>query len=254
MALLTSLCKALDRDLDMKMLAQYPTARLLTEALEAQQAIGDAETDATDITVRAPAWTHRLYRWFVSLVLHSFSRLRVEGQQNIPQGPCIFAPNHQSILDGFYLACSLPSDRFRDTYYYVISKFLENSLRRRFASRHNLVAMELNGDLRKSLKTLKEILRQGKSVAIFPEGTRSMDGTMGDFSPTFAQLAIQAKVPVVPVAIKGAFDVLPRWKRFPSFGKTVRLSFLPPCQPGEDASSQELRNETKARIQRQLEA
>jgi hypothetical protein len=56
------------------------------------------------------------------------------------------------------------------------------------------------------------------------------------------------------VAIKGAFDVLPRWKRFPSFGKTVRLSFLPPCQPGEDASSQELRNETKARIQRQLEA
>ena len=254
MALLTSLCKALDRELDMKLLAQYPTARLLTAALENSQAGSEIAVQAPTFSVHRPACTHRLYRWFASLGLRCLSHFSVDGQENIPQGPCIFAPNHQSLLDGFYLASALPAKKFTSTYYYVISKFIDGGLRRWFASRHNLVAMELNGDLRQSLATLVQILRQGQSVTIFPEGTRSMDGHLGDFSPTFAQLALQAKVPIVPVAIKGAFEVLPRWAHFPSFGKTVRLSFLPPVQPDDDASSQELRQETKDRIQRHLEA
>jgi len=253
MALLTSLCKTLERDLDIKVLAVYPTARLLTEAIENSQLDFEEEATAAAAMVNRPACTHRLYRWFASLGLRCLSRFSVDGLENIPQGPCIFAPNHQSLLDGFYLASALPAKKYSSTYYYVISKFIDGGLRRWFASRHNLVAMELNGDLRQSLATLAQILRQGQSVTIFPEGTRSMDGRLGDFSPTFAQLAIQAKVPIVPVAIKGAFEVLPRWARFPSFGKTVRLSFLPPVQPVDDASSQELRQETKDRIQRCLE-
>ena len=121
------------------------------------------------------------------------------------------------------------------------------------ARHHNIVAMELNGDLRESIGLLESALKDGKSVAIFPEGTRSMDGSMGEFYQTFAQLAVNAKAPVVPVVIDGAFDVLPRGKSFPNCGKTVKLSFLPPITPNANKTAEAICKETKEKIQSVLD-
>ncbi|MBR5025871.1 MAG: 1-acyl-sn-glycerol-3-phosphate acyltransferase, partial [Victivallales bacterium] len=142
--------------------------------------------------------------------------------------------------------------RFHDTYYYAISKFVDGPVTGYIARHHNVVAMELNGDLRESIGLLESALKSGKSVAIFPEGTRSMDGSMGEFHLTFAQMAVNTQVPVVPVVIDGVFDVLPRGKSFPTFGKTVKLTFLPPITPNANAAAEAICRETREKIQNHL--
>ena len=80
-----------------------------------------------------------------------------------------------------------------------------------------LDAIELDRD-RSGLAGLKETikrLKQGKKVLIFPEGTRTSDGKIAPLKPGFLSVARRSKVPLIPVAITGAYDALPRTKRFP---------------------------------------
>jgi long-chain acyl-CoA synthetase len=249
MTLLSSLGKDLNREIPVAMLAQHPTARSLAEALAAMPSNQtEAITSSEPIVLPKTACTHGIYRHVFSLLLHSFSKIVVEGRDNIPKGACLFAPNHQSFLDPFYLASAMDGDRYLNTFFYTISKFINGGQIAKFAKRHNMVAMEINGDIRQSLALLRKALEEGKSVVVFPEGTRSMDGSMGDFKTSFAQLALDAHAPIIPVAIDGAFDVLPRNKRMPSFGKTVSIRFLPPIVPQINDTSKSLTDKTKDSI------
>jgi len=241
LALYSALCKEMHREFDVFLLAKCPTARMLAAAL-ANGGSGAAPVNNAPAMRRPelskPAWNHGMLRGMMRTAMRMLSRVAVEGTQHIPEGPCIFAPNHQSLLDALYLSGALDARRYRETYFYAIGKFFDGPLKRRFARRHNLITMEINGDLAQSLAQLEEALRQGKSIVIFPEGTRTMDGTLGDFRPAFAQLALATGATVVPVAIDGAYEVLPRWARWPRFGKDVRIAFLPPCTPQPDAPAE----------------
>ena len=252
MNLLSSLSADLGVSLQVETLAKHPTARALAEAIDAG---GDsvAAVPAKKYELPKTGCTHGLFRLCAKAFLHCVSKTEVTGKENIPDGPCIFAPNHQSSLDAFYLSAAMDAKRFHDTYYYAISKFVDGPITGYLARHHNIVAMELNGDLRASIGLLESALKDGKSVAIFPEGTRSMDGSMGEFHLTFAQMAVNTKVPVVPVVIDGAFDVLPRGKSFPNCGHTVKLSFLPPITPDKNMTAEVICRDTKEKIQSVLE-
>ena len=180
------------------------------------------------------------------------SHLKLSGVENIPEGACVIAPNHQSAIDGFCVGAALDSKRFKDTYFYAISKFIDGRFSSGFARRHNMIAMELNGDLRQSFGLLKEALTQGKTIVIFPEGTRSMDGSVGEFRPTFAQLALECQVPIVPVAIDGALAVLPRGKSFPNMGKTISVQFLKPIMPSDGDTATVLAAKTQKQVETAL--
>ncbi|MBR4416943.1 MAG: AMP-binding protein, partial [Victivallales bacterium] len=198
MNLLSSLSAELGVSLQVETLAKHPTARSLAEAIDAG---GETVTAAPSKKYELPktGWTHGFFRVCSKAFLNCISKPEITGQENIPNGPCIFAPNHQSSLDAFYLSAAIDAKRFHDTYFYAISKFVDGPISGYLARHHNVVAMELNGDLRESIGLLESALKDGKSVAIFPEGTRSMDGSMGEFHLTFAQLSVNAQVPVVPV-------------------------------------------------------
>lgn len=255
-AFISSLGRELGRELDISLLAQYPTARQLAEALPQQQPAEQNNPPAVPAPggLRQPSWTHGFWRLFITAAMRCLASLTAEGSQNLPDGPCIFAPNHASLLDAFFLIGTLDGQRFRNTYFYAISKFFEGKLRHWFASRHNLIAMEINGDLRQSMSQLALALREGKSVVIFPEGTRSMDGALGEFRPSFAQLAAETGVPVIPVAIRGTYEVLPRWAHYPKFGRRVNISFLPALRPGEVRDDEALCRATRDRIAIALQA
>ena len=250
MNLMSSLCVALNMEVPVEMLVKYPTARTLAEALAATDNAGTAahHVSAKATPLPQPAWTHGIVRTLALAYLRCISKIVIGGRENIPDGPVIFAPNHQSSLDGFYLAAGFDADRFKKTYYYVISKFISGPFTRWFAKRHNLIALEINGDLRQSIGKLATALKQGNSIAIFPEGTRSIDGHLCEFRPTFAQISVETGAPIVPVLIDGSFDVLPRNHRFPSFGKTVKVTFLPPCNPSPGRTAAELCQETVDKI------
>jgi 1-acyl-sn-glycerol-3-phosphate acyltransferase len=75
-----------------------------------------------------------------------------------------------------------------------------------------------------AMKLVIQRLKRGAAVIVFPEGTRTRDGRLGEFKSGFALIAKRAGVPVVPVAIVGAYECWPRTRRFPRPGR-IRLEF-----------------------------
>lgn len=79
----------------------------------------------------------------------------------------------------------------------------------------NLAALDRKASLSKSLKQAGEFLEQGKTVLIFPEGTRSDDGQIHEFKRAFAHLALSYDVDVLPLYLKGTHDALPKGGALP---------------------------------------
>ncbi|MFN3695318.1 MAG: lysophospholipid acyltransferase family protein, partial [Ignavibacterium sp.] len=148
----------------------------------------------------------------------------------LPEAPFILAPNHQSFLDGLFVAVFLKNKTLKKTYFYAKEKHVKNRILKFIADKSNVIVMDLS-DLKTSLQKLAEVLRNGRNLIIFPEGTRSFTGELGDFKKTFAILSRELNVPVIPVAIEGANKALPRGKIIPRPFKKVKVKFLNPIMP-----------------------
>ncbi len=164
-----------------------------------------------------------------------YFRFRGKGTANIPEGPCIIAPNHQSYFDGLFVASWLKNKSVRNTYFYAKEKHIRSRFLKFFANRHHIIIMDLNKDLKESIQKMGEALRKKKNLIIFPEGTRSSDGSLGEFKKTFAILSRELNVPIVPVSIKGANNALPRGSKFPRPFKKVSVEFLKPVYPTNES-------------------
>ena len=154
--------------------------------------------------------SHCLARVYGRIVLSvSGMRVRVEGLENIPrEGGCVVASNHLSFTDTPLLLARIPLQfRFLARSGLLRVPFIGGHLRR---AGHISVPLE---DVRGSLKAMSEAARmvrdRGVSALIFPEGGRS-EGELQEFKEGAAYIAIKAGVPVVPVAIQGTREVLPR--------------------------------------------
>ncbi len=180
-----------------------------------------------------------------------YNRLQITGKENIPaNGPMIIAPNHQSYLDGALLAAGLPMKILRNSYFYATEDHVQGSLRKTYADHSNIILME-RGNLRDSILKLAEVLKQGKNVIIFPEGSRSRTGRLTDFKKTFAILSRELQVPILPVCIKGAFEALPRSRHFISPNK-IEVEYLKPIIPNDERSYNDIANDVKQLINEKL--
>lgn len=195
-------------------------------------------------------FTHNAMKNSAKVFLKLYFRLKGEGLENIPEGPFILAPNHQSFFDGLFVAVFLKNKLLKQTYFYAKEKHVKNKLLKFIANKHNVIVMDLN-DLKTSLQKLAEVLKRGKNIIIFPEGTRTISGDIGDFKKTFAILSRELNVPVVPVVIKGAYDALPRGTHFPKPWKKINVRFLKPVKP-ENHTYESLKDIVKAKVTEQL--
>jgi len=160
-------------------------------------------------------------------------QLETRGLENIPtSGPYILAPNHQSVLDGPLVVSALSEEALRDMYFYAKKDHVRGPLMRFLARNNNIIIMDLS-TLKDSIRMLGEVLKQGRNIAIFPEGTRTRDGKVGSFKKAFAILSKELDVPVVPVRIEGAYEAMPRGKHIPVSHKVV-VTYLPVVKPTED--------------------
>ncbi|WP_439181661.1 AMP-binding protein [Carboxylicivirga taeanensis] len=166
---------------------------------------------------------------------HLYFGFKGKGINNIPDEPCIIAPNHQSYFDGLFVASWLKNKRVRNTYFYAKEKHIKSRFLKFFANRHHIIIMDLNKDLKESIQKMGEALKKKKNLIIFPEGTRSLDGSLGEFKKTFAILSRELNVPIVPVSIKGAVNALPRGAKFPRPFKKVSVEFLKPVYPNDES-------------------
>lgn len=170
-----------------------------------------------------------------------------EGLENIPEGPAIITPNHQSYFDGLFVTAFLKKRIIRESYFYAKRKHIKNRFLNFMANKNNVIIMDINSDLKESIQKMAEVLKQQKKIIIFPEGTRSLTGELGDFKKTFAILSKELNVPVLPVAISGAYKALPTGSRFPKAGTKVHVKYLKPIYP-EDYSLEEITNKVKTVI------
>lgn len=173
-----------------------------------------------------------------------YNRLSIIGQQNLPDGPCIIAPNHQSFLDSPVAMSGMSWNMLCDCYFYTAEKHVRSNFRRYLARHNNIVIME-QADLKNSILRLAEVLRQGKKVMIFPEGTRSRDGKLLPFKKMFAILSKELNVPIIPTLISGAVGALPRGAAFIR-PKKISVQYFPAVVPETNDTYDQLSDKVKA--------
>ncbi len=155
--------------------------------------------------------------WVVKAILAPILRVlfrpSVEGLENVPnEGPAILASNHVSFSDSIFLPLVVPRRiTFLAKSDYFTGRGLKGSLIRGFFSGAGQVPIDRSGAsaAQAALDTGKRILRQGKLLGIYPEGTRSPDGRLYRGKTGVARLALEAGVPVIPVAMIGTFEIQP---------------------------------------------
>ena len=174
-----------------------------------------------------------LILWFFKLIARLYFRLEGRGAENIPQeGPYMLAANHQSFLDGMLVMAYSPKKNVRKTFFFAKESHVKHPIVQSIAKRHNVIVMEPT-NLKTSIQRMGEAFKQGKNIIIFPEGTRTETGEVGEFKKTFAILAKELNVPIVPCSIHGAYEALPKHSKWARPFK-IRVDYLPVIQPQPD--------------------
>jgi long-chain acyl-CoA synthetase len=138
---------------------------------------------------------------------------KVTGRANIPfNRNVIVAANHASHLDMGLVKYALGSYGKDIVSLAAQDYFFEGNRFRKayFENFTNLVPMPRTGALRQALRTAGELLEQGKTVLLFPEGTRTTDGSIREFKPIVGHLALNYGIDVLPLYLVGTFGALPK--------------------------------------------
>lgn len=162
-------------------------------------------------------------------------KVRMEGLDRIPSPPYIFMCNHQSALDIYALLSSLPlSFRWIAKHSLFRIPFLGWAM-----ARAGHISID-RGNAREALKAIDEAarkIREGLNIVMFPEGTRSPDGTLLPFKKGGFALALRAGVPVVPVGIEGTSRLQPKGSLVPRARGTVHIRIGEPMEVGSSQRS-----------------
>jgi 1-acyl-sn-glycerol-3-phosphate acyltransferase len=198
-------------------------------------------------TVLNRAWYQLLQRLLQLLAVLVYG-VRHWGRENIPgSGGVLVISNHQSHLDPILVGIGCPRllNYVARTTLFSFAPFawLIGSVGAFPIDREGMGL----GGIKESLKRLK----RGEMVLIFPEGRRTGDGAVAPFRPGFTTLAVRSGAAILPVAIEGAFQAWPRWRKFPGRGR-VRVCYGAPILPAEFAGRDE--RELLAEVERRVHA
>ncbi|MDO9116454.1 MAG: AMP-binding protein [Nitrospira sp.] len=160
------------------------------------------------------AWSHRLIaslvRTVLRLVFQVGFRLRMTGADHLPlNGPFLLAANHTSYLDPFVILAAAPATVFERLYSIGLQTYFRGALMQWVARVARVIPVGLEASLVSALQAAALVLRQGQGLLVFPEGQRSVDGTLKPFRPGIGILACELGVPVIPIWIDGAFQAWP---------------------------------------------
>ena len=160
-----------------------------------------------------------------------FIKVKVVGRENINKDTSyIFVANHQGAFDIFTIYGFL-----NHNFKWLMKKRLEKIFMVGPACRragHIFVDDTKLAAIRKTIEQAEDTLKDGMSLVIFPEGSRTWDGKMIPFKRGAFMLASEFNLPVVPVTITGSYERMPRFTYNVTPG-TITLTIHKPIEPGE---------------------
>jgi long-chain acyl-CoA synthetase len=183
-------------------------------------------------------------------------RVRIDGLEHLPsRGPYIICPNHQGYLDPFIICGVLPYRVFKELFFVGAAEYFETPLTRWIARQGNCVPVDPDANLVPAMKAGAFGLTHRKVLMLFPEGERSIDGTVKRFKKGAPILSRHLGVPIVPMAIRGAFEVWPRNRSIrtgtllPWSGHEIRIAAGAPILPDRSAGDAEAASRLQARVE-----
>lgn len=160
----------------------------------------------------------RLIKMVLWAYLRIFHDFEMRYHPDLPRDrPFIAVINHTSMLDVpalMVIDCNDPP-----TAMVVKSEGMRWPLIGRLLRAWGAIPVDRHGRDMSAIRRIKQTLSEGRSICIAPSGTRSDDGRLGPISPVLARLIAQSEVDVVPTAIVGGFECLPRGRKLPRPGK-----------------------------------
>jgi long-chain acyl-CoA synthetase len=197
-----------------------------------QRAVREGDSLLRDDDFRVPEPVSRLGKTGIGLFQKLFFQqvldTKVEGALHIPSHThFVVAANHCSHLDMGAVKVALGAAGRELASLAAADYFFSDRWRRAYFSNFtNLVPMERVGSIRKSMDIAERVLRRGRNLVVFPEGTRSTTGQMGDFLPSLGYLALKAESGILPAHIAGTFEALPKGSAVPK-SREIRVRFGP---------------------------
>lgn len=185
--------------------------------------------------------------WAMLFCWLSFVRVTVKGRENIDKDTSyVFVANHQGAYDIFSIYGFLDHN-FRWMMKVGLRKipFVGRACA---AAGHIFVDNSSPAAIRRTMEKAEKTLQGGMSVVVFPEGSRTKTGHMGAFHKGAYQLSMEFGLPVVPVSIDGAYDVLRRGDTFPHWGR-IRLTIHKPIPaPADEADRRRVIDASRAAV------
>jgi long-chain acyl-CoA synthetase len=191
------------------------------------------------------------------LVMRLFFRFRASGLENLPAAsPYVIAPNHLSSLDPIAVVAALGLARFRETFWGGwVGILFRTRLSSALSHAMRILPVEPRAGPLSNLALAGGVLCRRKNLVWFPEGARSLSGTLQRFRPGIGLLLLaNDDVPVVPVWIEGTGAALPPGRLWPRMA-AVTMRFGPPCSVPEleaegsgESREEKIANALQARV------
>ena len=152
----------------------------------------------------------------------------VNGLENVPKKtPFIIAANHQSYMDHLIIMSTLVPYLNKKIHHLAKKEHFDNPLKAAWHKWAGAIPINRQEGGKEALKWAIKALKQGRIIAIHPEGTRTLDGKLMKGKTGVARLALSAKVPVLPLGLIGTFEILPKGKYIPRFRRAVMKIGMP---------------------------
>ena len=236
---------------DIKAMAEYVASRKTKVEVEEVDWHSFLNETVPDLRIPQASCLFSFVNKCLKLFFRVYNSLRIYGRIQIPaRGPYILAPNHQSFVDGPVVLSGLTCRQIKTCYFFATEQHVRGKFRRTLADKNNTIIME-QAHLKESIQKLAQVLKEGKNIVIFPEGSRTHDGELGDFKLSFAILSKELNIPIIPVCIRGAYDALPRHRKY-LYPRHIEVHYLPPVIPTSDITYQLLADKVKKAIQKVL--
>lgn len=169
----------------------------------------------------------------ILLLLRMLWLLRVEGKKHLPKDtPFIICPNHSSYLDGFAIAASVGITHELNLFFLGDSGYFQAPIVRWALTLARFIAIDPTINLTDAMQAAAFVLKNNKSLCIFPEGERSIDSAVKSFKKGVGILIKETNALVIPCYIQGSHQSWPRGQNLPK-PYPIKVIFGKPCTKEE---------------------